>query len=247
MRRDTSVVVVIGTVLLMAVARTASAQPSRCADCHFANFSDVPAREHLSEWEQSAHAKHGVGCEWCHGGNPSTFVPADAHKGVLASRNPSSRVSQSNLPRTCSPCHAGQAQAFARSVHSVLLQGGDPRAPTCSSCHGAMTARVPSPEALEARCAGCHAANSPRAAYPALARLAVEQIDGVRTTLRQAQFRLQAKTDPESRRRLWAAQMLAIETLNGAVEAFHSFDFATMAERLRVARQRADGMDRVTR
>ncbi|MGE5242712.1 MAG: multiheme c-type cytochrome [Betaproteobacteria bacterium] len=243
-----AVMVVVGAALLALPPPAGAAPQSRCVECHFANFSDVPAREHLGDWAQSAHAKHGVGCEWCHGGDASTFVPADAHKGVVGSGNAASWVYRSNLPRTCAPCHAGETQAFARSFHNTLLsQGDDRRAPTCSSCHGAMRARVPSPAALENECAGCHTASSPRAAYPVLARLAVEQIAEVRTTLEHVQYRLQKMKDPEARQRLWAQQTLAIATLNGAAEAFHSFDFTTVAERLRLARQRADELDRQTR
>jgi len=239
-------------MLLVAALWTAApaavvAQPSRCAECHFANFSDVPAREHLLEWEQSAHAKHGIGCEWCHGGNAATFVPADAHKGVVGSRSPASRVHRTNLPATCSTCHSGETQAFSGSAHDRLLRDGDPRAPTCSTCHGAMTARIPSPARLESDCASCHGPDSPGATYPTLARAAVEEIQRIRLVLLGAQQRLQTMSDAPERRRLWAQQTLAIGTLDTAVEAFHAFDFTTMADRLRLARERASVMAASTR
>jgi hypothetical protein len=246
MRRHLIGVAVIAAVLA-AAPRPASAQRSRCVECHFANFLDVPGREHLGEWEQSAHARHDVGCEWCHGGDASTFVPANAHKGVLGSSNPASRVYRANLPATCSTCHAGETRAFSRSTHNQLLQRGDPDAPTCASCHGAMTARVPSPAALESRCAACHPPASPTAAYPALARVAIEEIASIRRLLIDSQLRLQKMPDATDRRRLWAQHVLAVATLNSAIDAFHSFDFEATAERLRAARARAAEMDRQTK
>jgi hypothetical protein len=238
--RPAIAVVAAAVVASILAPGAAVAQPSRCAECHFANFADVPGREHLAEWEQSPHARHGVGCEWCHGGDASTFVPGEAHKGVVSSRSPASRVNRANLPQTCSLCHAGEAQAFARSRHAALLTAGDPRAPTCSTCHGVMTARVPAPAALEAACAACHPGDSPGAVYPGRARAAVEAINQVRTQLERVQIALQKLGDTDRRRRLWAEQTLAISTLNGAVDALHAFDFAATDQRLREAKTRAD-------
>ena len=85
---------------------------SSCADCHYAN-PDAPG--HLSEWERSAHGRHAVGCEKCHGGDPTSFDAFRAHQGILDSRNPASPVNRTNLPRTC-----GQRTARRRS--EVLLE-----------------------------------------------------------------------------------------------------------------------------
>jgi len=228
---------------LLAPPSPAAAQiMSRCAECHFANLASVPAPGHLEDWKRSAHGRHGIGCEWCHGGDPTTFVPADAHRDVLPSANPLSRVYRSSLPRTCRMCHAREATSFARSLHNVLLQGADARVPTCSTCHGAMTARVPSPAALERQCAACHTAASARADYPMRARQAVEAIDRIRGTLIDAQQRIQKIDEGSRRRQLWATHLLAVSTLAGAVEAVHAFDFGVLDDRLRQARERADAL-----
>ena len=79
-------------------ASTARAQSSSCVDCHYAN-PDAPC--HLSEWKRSAHGRHDVGCEKCHGGDPTVYDAFRAHLGILGSRNPSSPVNRVNLPRTC--------------------------------------------------------------------------------------------------------------------------------------------------
>ena len=218
---------------------------SRCAECHFANMANVPAPEHLAEWKRSAHGRHGIGCEWCHGGDATTFVPADAHRGVLPSGNPMSRVHRTNLPRTCRMCHAGETTAFARSLHNVLLQGDDARVPTCSTCHGAMTARVPSPAALEQPVRPVPRGLCRRAPTTRCARAgAVEAIDRIRATLVDAQQRIQDVDEGARRRQLWATHMLAVTTLAGAVEAVHAFDFRTMDDWVRQARERADDLIR---
>src|SRR5512143_3575515 len=85
----------------------ASAQANRCVACHFANIATVPAPDRLAAWDKSAHAKHDVGCDACHGGDPTTYQPVDAHRGVLNSRHPLSTVNRANLALTCAACHGG--------------------------------------------------------------------------------------------------------------------------------------------
>jgi hypothetical protein len=77
----------------------AFAQHSRCAACHFANMSDVPAPEHLGDYQRSAHAKKGVGCERCHGGDPSTFEPALAHRVIVKTASTIHDISAAHVVR----------------------------------------------------------------------------------------------------------------------------------------------------
>ena len=42
-----------------------------------------------------------MGCEKCHGGDPTVYDAFRAHQGILGSRNPSRPVNRVNLPRTC--------------------------------------------------------------------------------------------------------------------------------------------------
>ena len=88
---------------LLLSAAPATAQQSRCADCHFANPT-APAGIHLSDWDRSAHSRNNVGCEKCHGGDATTFESFLAHRGVLNSANPASPVNRRNLPATCGAC-----------------------------------------------------------------------------------------------------------------------------------------------
>lgn len=139
---------------LMAGTSQAQTTPSRCADCHFANPRSV-SRWHLSEWDHSAHGRASVGCEKCHGGDPSTFESFLAHQGILSARNPASPVNRINLPKTCGACHPGPFAAFQKSRHYELLREGNPDTPTCVTCHGNVGAFLlsPSPSIRSARTA----------------------------------------------------------------------------------------------
>ena len=76
-------------------AAPAAAQTSTCADCHFAN-PDAPRRGLLSDWDRSAHGRQNVGCEKCHGGNPTSFEKLVAHKGIIGPGDRKSPVHRAN-------------------------------------------------------------------------------------------------------------------------------------------------------
>jgi hypothetical protein len=61
---------------------------------------------HLAEWDLSAHGRRNVGCEACHGGDPTSFEPFVAHRGVLARSNPASPVHRRNEPAGRGPSTA---------------------------------------------------------------------------------------------------------------------------------------------
>jgi nitrate/TMAO reductase-like tetraheme cytochrome c subunit len=229
-------------ILLFVLGAVASAQSttSRCAECHFANMSSVPAPQHLGDWQQSAHGKSDVGCDKCHGGDPTTFQPAEAHRGVLNSDNPASPVHRANLARTCVSCHARNAAAFAQTVHQSLVQAGDLRAPTCVSCHGVMSARVPSPSALEQRCATCHPAGSARGAYPGVVRAAVEALDVQRRRADELEKAILGVSEHTRRVALLASLFDARGALKEAIAGVHNFDIRAMHEHVDMARRRLD-------
>jgi predicted CXXCH cytochrome family protein len=99
-------------------------------------------------------------CSDCHG----------AHE-ILAPSDPSSRVFRINLPKTCLGCHAdstrmtrggkpmGDARTYLSSIHAQeLLDRGNPRAPTCVSCHGVHGAAPPGAGDIDKVCGQCHTA-----------------------------------------------------------------------------------------
>jgi hypothetical protein len=228
-------------LFLFAAMQPASAQGSRCADCHLAN-PDAPG--HLYAWDRSPHGQNNVGCEACHGGDPSTFEAFAAHRGILNSRNPSSPVNRANIPRTCGSCHSGPFVAFQSSKMYQLLQEGNPDVPVCITCHSAVGATLLSPKALEARCKKCHAADKPGShpEFPAEGRRMLESIQEVRNLLKEAQPLIRRIRDPQLRQRFEEqyrqAQVPMIEALNFQ----HAFRYDASEERRAVARQRIDAL-----
>lgn len=224
---------------------TASAQPSqsRCADCHFANPGSISGT-HLSEWDLSAHGRRNVGCETCHGGDPRSFEPFVAHKGILTRTNPASPVHPSNLPRTCGTCHAGPLVAFQRSKHYELLRSGDKNQPTCSTCHGEAAGIRLSPKALEAQCASCHGAGkvAPRPEFPARGRMSVEGLRETRALLKDVRTAIARVKDPVRKASLLQAAQQAEVPIIEATQAGHAFVYDQLEERLATARARLSAL-----
>jgi len=218
-------------------------QESRCASCHFAN-PNSPGEYHLSLWERSAHARNGVGCEECHGGNADTFELFQAHQDILNARNPSSPVHRNNIVRTCGTCHTGQFVEFQRSRHYELVQEGDPAAPVCTICHDEVAAELLSPTSLEARCADCHAEDkiSPNPEFPAQGREMMAKIAEVRALLNQAKPLLKRIKDRARKEILEEAYGQAEVPLREAVVGAHSFVYDGVQERLAVARKRTEAL-----
>jgi hypothetical protein len=225
--------------VLGGAALTAQAQRSLCADCHFAN-TDAPDRDHLDAWSVSAHGRAGVGCDRCHGGDPTTLERFQAHQDVRRSSNPSSPVFRANLPRTCGRCHTGPYVQFQQSQHFALLNEGDRRGPTCTTCHGSVAARLASPRSIEQRCEQCHGPNGrePREGRSMEARVMLEGIGDVRESLKAASRLIDRVGDPARRQTLEDALEQAEVPLTQARDAGHRFVFDELERRLATARTR---------
>jgi hypothetical protein len=237
-------------VLAATICLTASAyaQTSRCADCHIANSGDPRlsafASSHLDAWDHSAHGRKIVGCEKCHGGDPSSFERFAAHSGMLHSRNPASPVNRMNLPRTCSQCHTGPFVAFQKSRHYELLRSGDDRGPTCTTCHGEVAANLLSPSAIAARCDRCHGPKEshPQAEHGRNASLLLGEVRAIRDTLDDAETLIERIKDRALREQFETDWQQAEVPLIEARQAGHEFVFDNMRERLTLARQRAESL-----
>ncbi|MEK7823785.1 MAG: hypothetical protein AAB290_01940 [Candidatus Eisenbacteria bacterium] len=106
-------------------------------------------------------------------GDMQVAVCSDCHGAhdILPRSDPASRVFPLNIPRTCGRCHGGNASAAGRrgkpddhreylsSVHAhELFDRGNPRAPTCVSCHGVHGAAPPTVGDVDKVCGHCHTA-----------------------------------------------------------------------------------------
>lgn len=235
-----------GFVLLGAflVAGSASAQQdSRCADCHFAR-PDAPAQEHLREWDRSPHGRNNVGCQKCHGGNEASVEPFIAHRGILSPANPESPVNRVKLPATCGGCHVGPFVAFQDSRHYQLLQGGDHRGPTCSTCHGEVDGRLLSPKALESRCNECHGQKglAPRAERARDVRQLYDGLSIVREQVKLAENFIKRVSDRPRRQELQDELEQAKVPLTRAIAAGHKYVYDDLRTSLATAQQRTEAL-----
>jgi hypothetical protein len=166
---------VISLVLMVAAAQKSAAQKRRsvpakygqnnCVICHSSLVEPVGVSAHFYEWRNSKHEKNGVGCEKCHGGDPTSKSLTAAHAGVLAPTFVQSKLHPQNLPATCSACHLGVVNAFVKSAHYQKLQQSS-AAPSCTNCHHHMaTSVITWPPDTAALCAKCHNANGVAAPY----------------------------------------------------------------------------------
>lgn len=164
---------------------TAGGQPPResCVACHIEIDDDrlaAPARE----FGEDIHATKGFGCVACHGGDPKApgveaMDPAKGYIGVPAGRQ---------IVEVCGRCHSDarfmrqynpalrvdQVAEYRISVHGQrLLELGDPKVATCSSCHKPHTIRPASdprssvhPLNVVDTCGTCHADAEYMQGYP---------------------------------------------------------------------------------
>jgi hypothetical protein len=241
MRRLLSIVLLtIGTLL---IAWSALAQTGSCANCHYADPS-TPAREHLAAWERSAHGRAAVGCESCHGGDASSYEASLAHRGLRPSTDRRSPVHRTNLPATCGRCHIGPFVGFQKSHHFTMLERGDPRVPTCTTCHDAVGSQLPSAKALQAECQRCHGpkGTAPRVERAAAARVLLEAVGESRELLKAASPFLDRMHDTPRRTELRAAYQQAEVPLIEAGQSVHEFVFDNLKERLATARRRIEAL-----
>ncbi|MDE3154624.1 MAG: hypothetical protein KGN76_05950 [Acidobacteriota bacterium] len=223
-------------------ATPAAAQPgSLCAGCHLTT-PGAPDPEHVSSWQRSAHGRHDVGCEQCHGGDPASADVFEAHRGIVPSARPASPTARANLPATCGRCHAGPFVAFQKSRHFALLQASaSADVPTCSTCHGAVAASLLSPDALARECAHCHAADQP-AGHPEYAQNARATLVGIasaRRLLDEAKRAIAQVKEKEARASLQQDYAQAEVPLTEAIEEAHRFVYFQASERLNTSLVRA--------
>jgi cytochrome b subunit of formate dehydrogenase len=133
-----------------------------CAGCH---TNEQTIREHglapagtIHAVRQSVHGKGmfdsglsvSATCNDCHGSHT-----------VKAKSDPTALTATANLPTMCSQCHIGILHDFEKSTHGKLWKQGDPRAPTCASCHNSheiLPTDVASVQKqMLGQCATCHA------------------------------------------------------------------------------------------
>lgn len=154
----------VGLALSMAVAPPLWAQElGSCAVCH---------SQLKQPFKESAHARSGMTCVDCHGGDPrDTESTAMAHG--LGFRG---RFRRGDIPGMCASCHADrmrmrqyglpadQLADYQFSEHGQALAQGDTRVAVCTDCHTSHHILPPDdprstvhPANIPDTCARCHA------------------------------------------------------------------------------------------
>lgn len=131
------------------------AASNSCITCHESLLPSTQRAHDFSEWRDSVHAKRGVTCEQCHGGNAATTDVKQAHQGIVRSTQPNSPLYYKRIADTCGTCHASEATEYKKSFHARELERTG-RGPNCTTCHGSMATRILNPQELEQTCALCH-------------------------------------------------------------------------------------------
>lgn len=149
------------TVILLIGVLSATAAVSaenQCIACHQDPdyFTEYPKLyEYYQQWLSSPHEQSAVTCDACHGGDPAADDLNTAHTGVLPMNNPDSVLHFRKQPETCGRCHTANRMQFEQSDHYAALM--DQRAaPTCTTCHPAMSRRPELRAIVLNACRNCH-------------------------------------------------------------------------------------------
>jgi len=142
----------------------------KCLECH-STLEDGVAEV----WQDDVHAHAGIGCDGCHGGDPSQDDSDLAKRRGTRYRG---KLSAQEIILSCGGCHGDieymksrnpalpidQLEKYRTSVHGKLLAKGETRVAQCVSCHHAHGVRAvndaKSPvyaENVPATCGHCHA------------------------------------------------------------------------------------------
>jgi len=163
-------------------------KPTSCQACHGNPdiFGDDVAV--VKGMASDVHAKYGLSCHDCHGGNPDPALAED----MEAAMSPTAPVpfrgapKRGEVPAFCGRCHSDvafmkryqpdprvdQEREYASSKHGELLAKGDTKVAVCVDCHGVHGIRPPDDPAspvyplhVAETCAKCHADPKHMAGY----------------------------------------------------------------------------------
>ncbi len=136
----------------------AQSSENGCVSCHQRSefFAQYPKlHEYYQKYLVSPHNQAGVTCDACHGGNARSNSAKKAHIGVLPMNDTNSTVHYQKQPDTCGRCHTDKREQFVQSRHYAALM--DQRAaPTCTTCHPAMSSRPELRSIVLNACRNCH-------------------------------------------------------------------------------------------
>jgi len=159
------------TIVCVCAGGVRAQVPSTCLDCHAA--LDPPLQVTQAQFSQDIHARQGLTCASCHGGDP-TKADMDAMSKAAGFRG---KIKRSQIPELCGHCHSDgafmrkynpslrtdQLTQYKTSVHGKRLLQGDTKVAVCIDCHGVHDLRPASdprskisPMNVAQTCSRCH-------------------------------------------------------------------------------------------
>ena len=147
---------VTAALLLIVAAISANAAPpakTSCVACHTSEMFDAAAQAKLEHFGDDVHARLGLSCHDCHGGNPDPKLaedPAGAMDPAFKGNPYVGKPERAKIPDFCGKCHASAAymkrfnpaarvdivSEYWTSKHGQLLETGNAGVATCVDCHG---------------------------------------------------------------------------------------------------------------
>lgn len=125
---------------LFLFASSVYAEENVCVGCH---------ADAAKDWTQSIHAKNGITCANCHGGNPKDAEMAmDPKFGFVG------KPAEGDIPAFCGKCHAGVKENYLKSPHDAALGKGGPSCITCHTAHRQQRANIDL--IVPKLCGSCH-------------------------------------------------------------------------------------------
>jgi len=159
---------------LLPISASAQAPPvNNCLTCH--SMLDAPLAVKPDAFAQDVHARNGLTCAGCHGGDAAAEDPTRAMSRAAGFKG---KIQRTQIPELCAKCHADaaymhkynpslrtdQLSQYRTSVHGKRLAQGDTKVAVCSDCHGFHDIRPASdtrasvhPLKIAETCAKCHA------------------------------------------------------------------------------------------
>jgi Cytochrome c554 and c-prime len=149
----------LAVVAVVALPSATLGDENNCVSCHqdVAFYAQYPKLyEYYQKWLVSPHEQVGVTCDQCHGGDISATSMDKIHAVVLPMNDERSTLYYQKQPDTCGQCHADKREQFVQSKHYAALIE-QRAAPTCTTCHAAMSRRPELRSIILNACSTCHA------------------------------------------------------------------------------------------
>ena len=166
-------ILLVSALLLVGSATGLSEQKNSCDECHSA--LPEPLGVTPETFSQDIHARKGLTCVSCHGGDPTSDDPERAMSRKAGWKG---KIERRQIPQLCGSCHSDpaymrqfnprlrtdQLSEYKTSIHGKRLAAGDTNVAVCTDCHSVHDIKAPgdarstvNPVNVAATCAHCHA------------------------------------------------------------------------------------------